>query len=82
MIVIGGRTNQVGEIVPLEIYDTESSEWYKFNSLQRFRHACFLIESNLYIHGGFDQVSPSIPTETITKIDLNKAFKNYPALFI
>jgi hypothetical protein len=33
MMVIGGRTNTVGEIVPLEIYDTESSEWYKFNSL-------------------------------------------------
>ena len=33
MMVIGGRTNQVGEAVPLEIYDTESSEWYKFNSL-------------------------------------------------
>ena len=30
MMVIGGRTNQVGEVVPLEVYDTESSEWYKY----------------------------------------------------
>ncbi len=30
MIVIGGRTNQVGEDVAMEVYDTESSEWYKF----------------------------------------------------
>lgn len=38
MIVIGGRTNTVGEVVPLEVYDTESSEWTAFHSLQRFRH--------------------------------------------
>jgi len=30
MFVIGGRTNTVGEVVPLEVYDTESSEWTKF----------------------------------------------------
>jgi len=33
MCVIGGRTNTVGENVQLEIYETESSEWKKFNSL-------------------------------------------------
>jgi protein phosphatase len=41
MIVIGGRTNTVGEDVPMEVYDTESSEWYKFNTIQRFRHFCW-----------------------------------------
>jgi hypothetical protein len=30
MMVIGGRTNTVGEDVAMEVYDTESSEWYKF----------------------------------------------------
>lgn len=33
MIVMGGRTNTVGEDVPMEVYDTESSEWYKFNAV-------------------------------------------------
>ena len=33
MMVIGGRTNQVGENVALEVYDTESSEWYKFKAI-------------------------------------------------
>jgi hypothetical protein len=33
MIVLGGRTNTVGENVQLEVYETESSEWKKFNSL-------------------------------------------------
>lgn len=30
MLVIGGRTNTVGENLPLEVYDTETSEWHKF----------------------------------------------------
>lgn len=38
MFVIGGRSNLVGEVLPFEIYDTESSDWYKFPSIQRFRH--------------------------------------------
>lgn len=45
MMVIGGRTNNVGEIVPFEVYDTESSEWFKFDSLQRFRHSCWGIDT-------------------------------------
>ena len=38
MIVLGGRTNTVGENVLMEVYETENSEWKKFNSIQRFRH--------------------------------------------
>ncbi len=33
MFVLGGRTNNVGENVQLEVYETESSEWKKFNCL-------------------------------------------------
>lgn len=72
MFVIGGRTNNVGETVPLEVYDCESSEWMKFNSVQRFRHACWILENSLYIHGGFEQDSPNIPTDAITKLDVTK----------
>jgi len=42
MMVVGGRTNNVGELLPLEVYDTETSEWTKFNSIQRFRHASWI----------------------------------------
>jgi len=31
MFVIGGRTNTVGEVVSLRVYDTESSEWTKLD---------------------------------------------------
>ena len=80
MLVIGGRTNTVGEVVPLEIYDTESSEWYKFNSLQRFRHACWSVDANVYVHGGFEHETPNIPINIIAKIDANKLFEKHDHL--
>ena len=40
-----------------------------------------MIESNIYIHGGFDQVLPNIPTDKILCLDLNKIFNSVPALF-
>lgn len=40
MIVTGGRTNASEEqSQQLEIYDTESSDWYKVNSINRYRHS-------------------------------------------
>jgi len=30
MVIIGGRSNNVNETLGLEVYNTESSEWYKF----------------------------------------------------
>ncbi len=48
--------------MPLDIYDTDSSDWYRLPNIERFRHACFLEDGNIYIYGGFDQISPSIPT--------------------
>ena len=74
MMVIGGRTNQVGEVVPLEVYDTESSEWYKFNSVQRFRHSCWASSNSVYVHGGFEHEIPNIPLSEICKIDTQKLF--------
>jgi hypothetical protein len=55
LLITGGRNNQVGEAMPFEIYDTESSDWYKLPSIDRFRHISFMIEHYIYIHGGFDQ---------------------------
>lgn len=74
MLVIGGRTNQVGESLNFDVYDTETSDWYRFGQIQRFRHASWLVDNQLYIHGGFDQETPSVPTEQILKIDLEKTF--------
>ena len=80
MMVIGGRTNQVGEDVALEVYDTESSEWYKFRAIQRFRTAVWSIEKDVYVHGGFEHETPNIPINSISKIDASKLFVNHPGL--
>lgn len=80
MIVLGGRTNTVGENVQLEVYETESSEWKKFNSLQRFRHTVWSIDQTIYMHGGFENETPNIPTNSIMKLDLSTMFKNHPTL--
>lgn len=80
MLVVGGRTNQVGESVPLEVYDTESSDWFKFLSIPRFRHCIWLYETSLFVHGGFDQETPNIPTDKMMQIDLEKLLKNHPNL--
>jgi protein phosphatase len=74
MVVIGGRTNTVGETVAMEVYDTESSEWFKFSAVQRFRHACWILDNKIYIHGGFEPDTPNIPTDIITIIDCAKVF--------
>ena len=79
-MIIGGRTNQVGEVVPLEVYDTESSEWYKFNSVQRFRHSCWVSSNNVYVHGGFEHEIPNIPLSEICKIDTTRLFAKHDNL--
>lgn len=32
------------------------------------------------MHGGFENETPNIPTNTIMKLDLAQLFKNYPSL--
>lgn len=80
MFVLGGRSNQVGESLPFEIYDTESSDWYKFQAVQRFRHTIWTIDKYLYCHGGFDQDTPNIPTQTTVRVDLLELFRNHANL--
>jgi protein phosphatase len=71
MIVLGGRTNTVGENVLMEIYETENSEWKKFNSIQRFRHTIWATDyQTIFMHGGFENETPNIPTNSILKLDL------------
>jgi len=71
----------VGETVPLEVYDTESSEWFRYPAIERFRHSCWILEYNLYVHGGFEHDSPNVPTNNISCIDISKLFKNNPSLY-
>jgi diadenosine tetraphosphatase ApaH/serine/threonine PP2A family protein phosphatase len=76
MLVVGGRTNTVGESVPLEVYDTENSEWVRFNSVLRFRHTCVALDSSLYVHGGFEHETPNIPTGKMLRIDTTRMLRD------
>lgn len=69
MVVTGGRDKNIQEILPTEIYDTETSEWRKFNSLGLFRHCCFIKDYNIFVYGGFENKSPNIPISSLYKID-------------
>ena len=80
MLVFGGRTNSVNDKVPLEIYDTESSEWYKFNSSNRFRTAAWTNGLSIYIHGGFSNETPNVPLDSTFKIDVAELLANRPVL--
>lgn len=53
-INIGGRSGVDGDNLPIEVYDTETSEWHTFMGFKRFRHACFIIDNFMYIHGGLE----------------------------
>ena len=81
MIIVGGKTNNVSETLPLEVFDTETSEWFSYNSIQRFRHGTWIHEKCLYIYGGFELSSPTLPTDSIFKLHLSQLFKNKPNLY-
>lgn len=78
MIVLGGRTNTAGENVQMEVYETETSEWRKFTSLTRHRHSVWAVDTLIYMHGGFENETPNIPTNSIMKLDLNELFLKSP----
>jgi len=47
--------------------------------LQRFRHTVWAIDSNIFMHGGFENETPNIPTHTIMKLDLAALFAKTPS---
>lgn len=69
MVVTGGRDKNIQEILPTEVYDTETSEWRKFSSLGLFRHCCFIKDYNIFVYGGFENKSPNTPISSLYKIE-------------
>ena len=73
-INIGGRSQTFGDNLPIEVYDTENSEWSKFCSFRRFRHSSFIFENYLYIHGGLEDDKHNNPANVLNEIDLFELF--------
>lgn len=74
LMIIGGRTNQVDEILPLEVYDTENSKWHKFSPVNRFRHFSWVINAEVCVYGGFEHELPNVPNASILSIDCVRLF--------
>ena len=70
----GGRSQTLGDNLPIEVYDTETSEWFKFSSFRRFRHSSFIFENYLYIHGGLEDDKHNNPANVLNEIDLFELF--------
>ena len=70
----GGRSQTLGDNLPIEVYDTENSEWFKFSSFRRFRHSSFIFENYLYIHGGLEDDKHNNPANVLNEIDLFELF--------
>ena len=80
LVVIGGRTNNTNDLIPLDVYDTQTSDWFKFGNFQRFRHASWMTDQWLFLFGGFDQKSPNVPTDELIRINLVKLFQQIPSV--
>ena len=80
--VIGGRTTQNEEnSLPIDCYDTISSEWCRFSSINRYRHASFVLENLLYIQGGFEPEAPNKPLDAFSIFDTSKIALTFPKLW-
>ena len=71
LVVLGGRSGNVQEEVPMEIYDTNTSEWKQYESIQRFRHVSWFFHGFLFIHAGFEPESPNVPTSSLMRLDIS-----------
>ena len=74
-INIGGRSNTDGDNLPLEVYDTDTSEWHTFVNFRRFRHALFIVDSTIFIHGGLEDEKHNNPASNLNEINLEELFE-------
>lgn len=72
LVLLGGRTNSVQDSVPLEVYDTNTSEWKQHSAFQRFRHVSWMYRGDIYIHAGFEPESPNVPTNSLVRLDISR----------
>jgi len=80
LIILGGRTDQDIKSIPIEVYDTGNSEWYRLAAFDKFRHSSWILENFLYTHGGFDYSSPMISNNSLVMIDIVKLIETNPQL--
>ncbi len=76
LIVIGGRNDYDQTQIPIEIYDTDSSEWESVAFFNKFRHTSWVVENSIFTQGGFQLSNTLVAQYDIIKIDLAKLFNS------
>lgn len=77
-INVGGRSQSLGDSLPIEVYDTENGDWYSFFTFKRFRHSSFIYGNDLFIHGGLEDEKHNSPAKNLSKINLLELFETCP----
>lgn len=80
MFIIGGRSNDELKQIPIEVYDTELSEWFGLINYNKFRHVSWISNNLIHVHGGFDYKSPMMSESNLVTIELQKLINTNEAL--
>ena len=59
-IICGGRGTELGQPLPVEVYDIEAGIWSRLVALGLFRHASWVHDNLLYVYGGFEYINPKL----------------------
>ena len=81
-VLVGGRNNSNNDKteIPMEVYNLETSEWFSFPGISRFRHVTWIYNNTLMTHGGFENSKPNQPTSILLGTDLLTMFSKFPDL--
>ena len=73
LLIFGGK-NPAPNSLPIEAFDIEKKQLYKFQKLNMNRHTSFIFEKNIYFFGGFYQKNP-FPLGDLYEISLDLIFE-------
>lgn len=73
LVITGGRGQDVNKPLPTAVYDTETCEWKMVSTVNRFRHASWVVGNLIFAYGGFDHKSQASPTSDLQVLDLERA---------
>ena len=79
LVVLGGR-NSKNENLPTDILNLKNLQWSTLPGIDRFRHASWCLEGDLFTFGGFQVHEPDRPTNILDKRNILKLLEPLPLL--
>ena len=80
LIILGGKSSSSNP-VPIEIFDIENNECFRFKTLLVNRHTSFIFDKDIFLFGGFNLKS-HIPLGDLYKLSLTKILSDSPLIKI